>query len=159
MVRLLEASLVGRLELEGRVADIEVAREAAAQEVEHCRRIRPGVEDDMGRHDVHPRGDGPGVEVVNVGHSGRLQDVPPDTLHVDTLGRGFAWLDTGTPTSLLQAANFIETIEQRQGLKIACPEEIAYNLGLINAKKLATLAEPLRKSGYGQYLLNILSKR
>lgn len=80
-------------------------------------------------------------------------------LRVETLGRGFAWLDTGTPTSLLQAANFIETIEQRQGLKIACPEEIAYNLGLINAEKLAKLAEPLQKSGYGEYLLNILSKR
>jgi glucose-1-phosphate thymidylyltransferase len=79
-------------------------------------------------------------------------------LRVETLGRGFAWLDTGTPTSLLQAANFIETIEQRQGLKIACPEEIAYNLGLINAEKLAKLAEPLQKSGYGEYLLNILSK-
>jgi glucose-1-phosphate thymidylyltransferase len=79
-------------------------------------------------------------------------------LRVETLGRGFAWLDTGTPASLLQAANFIETIEQRQGLKIACPEEIAYNLGLIDAAQLATLAEPLQKSGYGQYLLNILSK-
>jgi glucose-1-phosphate thymidylyltransferase len=80
-------------------------------------------------------------------------------LRVATLGRGFAWLDTGTPTSLLQAANFIETIEQRQGLKIACPEEIAYNLGLIDAVKLAKLAEPLQKSGYGEYLLTILSKR
>lgn len=80
-------------------------------------------------------------------------------LRVETLGRGFAWLDTGTPTSLLQAANFIETIEQRQGLKVACPEEIAYKLGLINAEKLAKLAEPLTKSGYGEYLLNLLHDR
>jgi len=77
-------------------------------------------------------------------------------LQVETLGRGYAWLDTGTPASLLQAANFIETIELRQGLKIACPEEIAYSLGLIDAQKLAKLAEPLQKSGYGEYLLNLL---
>ena len=64
------------------------------------------------------------------------------TLRVEKLGRGCAWLDTGTPTSLLQAANFIETIEQRQGLKIACPEEIAYSLGFISADDLAKLAQP-----------------
>ena len=79
-------------------------------------------------------------------------------LRVEMLGRGFAWLDTGTPTSLLQAANFIETIEQRQGLKIACPEEIAYRLGLIDAEKLAELATPLKKSGYGEYLFNLLHR-
>jgi len=77
-------------------------------------------------------------------------------LRVEKLGRGVAWLDTGTPTSLLQAANFIETIEQRQGLKVACPEEVAYNLGLISADEVAELAQPLQKSGYGQYLLNLL---
>jgi glucose-1-phosphate thymidylyltransferase len=77
-------------------------------------------------------------------------------LRVEKLGRGFAWLDTGTPTSLLQAANFIETIEQRQGLKIACPEEVAYSLGFIAADELAKLARPLQKSGYGEYLLNLL---
>lgn len=77
-------------------------------------------------------------------------------LRVEKLGRGFAWLDTGTPTSLLQAANFIETIEQRQGLKIACPEEVAYSLGFIAAEDLAKLAKPLQKSGYGEYLLNLL---
>jgi len=80
-------------------------------------------------------------------------------LHVEILGRGFAWLDTGTPASLLQAANFIETIEQRQGLKIACPEEIAYHLGLIDATKLATLAAPLQKSGYGEYLISLLQSQ
>jgi len=77
-------------------------------------------------------------------------------LRVEKLGRGFAWLDTGTPASLLQAANFIETIEQRQGLKIACPEEIAYHLGLIDAEDLARLAWPLQQSGYGQYLLDVV---
>jgi glucose-1-phosphate thymidylyltransferase len=77
-------------------------------------------------------------------------------LRVKRLGRGVAWLDTGTPTSLLQAANFIETIEHRQGLKIACPEEIAYNSGLIDAAQLSELARPLQKSGYGRYLLEVL---
>lgn len=77
-------------------------------------------------------------------------------LRVEKLGRGFAWLDTGTPASLLQAANFIETIEQRQGLKVACPEEIAYNLGLISTEELVRLAESLKKSGYGQYLLGLI---
>jgi glucose-1-phosphate thymidylyltransferase len=80
-------------------------------------------------------------------------------LRVERLGRGVAWLDTGTPTSLLQAANFIETIEQRQGLKIACPEEVAYSLGLISREQLETLAQTLRKSSYGQYLLELLRTR
>ncbi len=77
-------------------------------------------------------------------------------LRVERLGRGVAWLDTGTPTSLLQAANFIETIEQRQGLKIACPEEVAYSLGFVSREQLEKLAVPLQKSGYGQYLLDLL---
>jgi glucose-1-phosphate thymidylyltransferase len=79
-------------------------------------------------------------------------------LRVEKLGRGFAWLDTGSHETLLQAANFIETIEQRQGLKIACPEEIAYRLGLIDAEQVVKLAEPLRKNGYGHYLLNLVRK-
>jgi glucose-1-phosphate thymidylyltransferase len=77
-------------------------------------------------------------------------------LQVETLGRGFAWLDTGTHESLLQAANYIETIQQRQGLMVACPEEIAYRMGLINKDQLFKLADPLKKNGYGQYLLNLL---
>jgi len=80
-------------------------------------------------------------------------------LSVENMGRGMAWLDTGTHDSLLEAAGFVETIEKRQGLKIACPEEIAYRSGYINAGNLKKLAEPLRKNGYGQYLLRLLEER
>lgn len=76
-------------------------------------------------------------------------------LNVETLGRGYAWLDTGTHESLLQASSFVETVQDRQGLKIACPEEIAYNLGYINKEQLKELAKPLAKNEYGQYLLAI----
>ncbi len=79
-------------------------------------------------------------------------------LRVKTLGRGSAWLDTGTHASLLDAANFIKVVEDRQGLKIACPEEIAYRMGYIDAEQLEALAQPLKKNGYGQYLLNILNE-
>jgi len=74
-------------------------------------------------------------------------------LKVERLGRGFAWLDTGSHSSLLQAAAFVETVEQRQGLKIACPEEVAFHQGWIDAEALMRLAEPLKKSGYGDYLV------
>ncbi len=77
-------------------------------------------------------------------------------LCIERLGRGYAWLDTGTHESLLQAAMFIQTIEQRQGLKIACPEEIAYRMGYITAGQLEALAIPLQKNSYGQYLLKVL---
>lgn len=79
-------------------------------------------------------------------------------LSVEKMGRGYAWLDTGTHESLNEASTFIETIERRQGLKVACPEEIAYRSGLINAEKLAELAQPLAKNGYGQYLLKLLKE-
>lgn len=79
-------------------------------------------------------------------------------LTVELLGRGNAWLDTGTHESLLDAANFIRVVEERQGLKIACPEEIAYRMGYIDAEQLAQLAEPLAKNGYGQYLFQILAQ-
>lgn len=79
-------------------------------------------------------------------------------LRVELLGRGIAWLDTGTPESMLQAANFVQTVQQRQGLMIACPEEIAFHLGLIDAKQLTKLAEPLAKNWYGQYLLNLVNE-
>ncbi len=77
-------------------------------------------------------------------------------LQVEVMGRGMAWLDAGTHESLLQSSNFIETIEQRQGLRIACPEEIAYRRGYIDTEQLERLAEPMKKSGYGQYLLELL---
>ena len=80
------------------------------------------------------------------------------SLSVERLGRGYAWLDTGTHESLQQAANFIETIESRQGLKVACPEEIAFMQGWIDEEQVRNLAEPLRKSGYGEYLLALLSR-
>ena len=80
-------------------------------------------------------------------------------LQVEVLGRGVAWLDTGTHASLLQAANFVETVEARQGLKICCPEEIAFRSGFIDGAQLARLAEPLRRTGYGEYLESVLKER
>ena len=80
-------------------------------------------------------------------------------LSVELLGRGFAWLDTGTYASLLQAGQFVQTVEERQGLKIGCPEEIAYRKGYITADALRALAEPLLKSGYGTYLTGILDEK
>lgn len=77
-------------------------------------------------------------------------------LDVEIMGRGFAWLDTGTHDSLLEAASFIATLQRRQGLQVACPEEIAYNQGWINAEALQKLASPLAKSSYGKYLLNLI---
>ena len=82
-----------------------------------------------------------------------------NTLEVVVMGRGHAWLDTGTHESLLEASQFIQTIEKRQGLKVACPEEIAWRSGWINDEALEQLARPLAKSGYGQYLLDILRER
>jgi glucose-1-phosphate thymidylyltransferase len=80
-------------------------------------------------------------------------------LQVEIMGRGTAWLDTGTHDDLLAAAQFIATVEKRQGLKVNCPEEIAYRNGWISAPKLREIAEPLRKSGYGEYLLKLLDER
>lgn len=76
-------------------------------------------------------------------------------LSVAMMRRGYAWLDTGTHQSMIEASNFIATIEERQGLKVSCPEEIAFRRGFINAEQLRALAEPLKKTGYGQYLLNL----
>ena len=79
-------------------------------------------------------------------------------LDVEVMGRGYAWLDTGTHASLLQASNFIQVMEERQGLKIACPEEIAYSKGFIDAEQVEKLANSLLKSGYGQYLMSLLKQ-
>jgi len=82
-----------------------------------------------------------------------------DRLKVELMGRGFAWLDTGTHDSLMEAGQFIETIEKRQGLKVACLEEVAYVMGYIDANQILKLAEPLKKNGYGQYLLNLVKSK
>ena len=80
-------------------------------------------------------------------------------LHVEVMGRGMAWLDTGTHDSLLEAGSFIQTIEKRQGLKVACPEEIAYRMGFIEATQVEVLAKKYAKNGYGQYLMQMLSEQ
>lgn len=80
-------------------------------------------------------------------------------LRVELLGRGFAWLDTGTHDSLLEAGTFVETIEKRQGLKVACVEEVAFRMGYIDADRLESLAEPMKKNGYGQYLLQLAKEK
>ena len=99
-----------------------------------------------------PRGE---LEItdVNIEYLNRKQ------LRVELMGRGYAWLDTGTHESLMQASNFIEIIEQRQGLKVSCPEEIVYRLGYIDSAQLAKLADPMKKNDYGKYLLRLLDKK
>lgn len=79
-------------------------------------------------------------------------------LNVQVMGRGYAWLDTGTHSSLLEASTFIETLEKRQGLKVCCPEEIAFRLGWIDTEQVKQLAEPLLKNDYGQYLMKMLDE-
>ena len=96
-----------------------------------------------------PRGE---LEITNVNR----EYLRRQQLQVERMGRGTAWLDTGTPDSLLEAGQFIATIEKRQGLKISCPEEIAFHQGYIDAEQLLRLAHPLRKSAYGQYLTRLI---
>jgi glucose-1-phosphate thymidylyltransferase len=79
-------------------------------------------------------------------------------LHVEVMGRGYAWLDTGTHDSLLEAGQFIATLEKRQGLKVACPEEIAFRSGWISVEQVQALIKPLAKNGYGQYLQRIIKE-
>ncbi|MBQ0792913.1 MAG: glucose-1-phosphate thymidylyltransferase RfbA, partial [Oleispira antarctica] len=98
-----------------------------------------------------PRGE---LEITDI-NKVYLED---ETLNVQILSRGTAWLDTGTHDSLLDASHFIATIEKRQGLKVCCPEEIAFRLGLISTDQLKTLAEPMKKNGYGQYLFSVLKE-
>jgi len=94
------------------------------------------------------------LEITTVNQEYLLQE----RLKVELMGRGYAWLDTGTHESLLDASRFIETIESRQGLKVACLEEIAYTMGYINSEQVQKLAEPLKKNGYGQYLLKLIQE-
>jgi glucose-1-phosphate thymidylyltransferase len=99
-----------------------------------------------------PRGE---LEITDVNATYLRQN----QLSVEIMGRGYAWLDTGTHDSLLEAGQFIATLEKRQGLKVACPEEIAFRQGWINAAQLEALAQPLAKNGYGQYLLKLLKEK
>ncbi|MFN5048256.1 glucose-1-phosphate thymidylyltransferase RfbA [Roseateles sp.] len=99
-----------------------------------------------------PRGE---LEITDV----NAQYLRQGELNVEIMGRGYAWLDTGTHDSLLEAGQFIATLEKRQGLKVACPEEIAFRSGWITAEQLERLAQPLLKNGYGQYLMKLLNER
>ena len=109
--------------------------------VERARQVKPST-----------RGE---LEITDLNRS-YLQD---GLLRVELMGRGMAWLDTGTPDSLHEASAYIRTLEHRQGMKVGCPEEVAYRMGWINAEQLEQLAQPLRKSGYGDYLLNLLLEK
>jgi glucose-1-phosphate thymidylyltransferase len=98
-----------------------------------------------------PRGE---LEITDVNRAYLAQG----RLHVERLGRGYAWLDTGTHESLLQASQFVQTIEERQGLMLACVEEIAWRMGYIDAEQVARIAAPMRKNSYGQYLLRLIAQ-
>jgi glucose-1-phosphate thymidylyltransferase len=111
-----------------------------ASVVDRARQVRPS-----------PRGE---LEITDLNRM-YLED---GLLRVELMGRGMAWLDTGTPDSLHEAASYIRTLEHRQGLKVGCPEEVAWRMGWIDDGQLESLAGPLRKSGYGQYLLDVLSE-
>ena len=109
----------------------------------------PGASDFAAGLTPSPRGE---LEITDLNRC-YLDD---GSLQLEKMGRGYAWLDTGTHESLVEASTFIETIEKRQGLRVSCPEEIAYFNGWIDADQLRELARPLAKNGYGQYLLGLL---
>jgi glucose-1-phosphate thymidylyltransferase len=109
--------------------------------VERARQVRPS-----------PRGE---LEITDL----NLLYLQDGLLRVELMGRGMAWLDTGTPDSLHEAASYIRTLEHRQGLKVGCPEEVAWRMGWIDSEQLERLAQPLRKSGYGNYLIQLLAER
>jgi len=106
------------------------------------------------------------AHTIKPSHRGELEITDVNAIYlergkltVENMGRGTAWLDTGTHESLIEAASYIEIIEKRQGLKVACPEEIAFRQGYISGEDLRKLAEPLLKNGYGQYLIRLLEER
>ena len=137
---------------------------AAAFEHHHIERVNLGAEQDLGT--VRRRGkQGSLAKALKPSHRGELEItdlnriyLEDGSLNLERLGRGYAWLDTGTHESLQQAASFIETIEARQGLKVACPEEIAFQQGWIDAEQVLRLAEPLKSSGYGEYLISLVKR-
>lgn len=111
----------------------------------------PGAADEARKLRPSARGE---LEITDL----NLAYLHQDRLHVELMGQGMAWLDTGTHQSYLQASNYVETLEARQGVKIACPEEIAFRSGWIGAEQVSRLAETMRGSGYGQYLLGLLER-
>lgn len=139
---------------EGRAMDLEEkpARPRSSYAVTGLYFYDPQVIDIARSIRPSPRGE---LEITDVNR----HYLENDALQVQVMGRGYAWLDTGTHGSLLEAGQFIQTIEQRQGLKVACPEELAYRWGWIDAAQLEALARPMVKNGYGQYLLRLLDER
>ena len=119
--------------------------------------LRPGIDPQRhhpGAADIKPSARGE-LEITTVNERYLHQQ----QLSVEIMGRGYAWLDTGTHDSLMEAGQFIATLEKRQGLKVACPEEVSFRAGWISAEQLEQQAQPMLKNGYGQYLMRLLRER